>query len=158
MPQIPDPYELLERVSRSFSPFRNYLNPTGEIPAEDVPIIDLSEERPEARATDGSTVQQPSLPQYVLERFSRSLVPLRNYLTPSIDNIPRLDLSEDTDPDALQFWGEDGARADRFLPGNDDEDDEGSSSSSSGESIDEDDDDEGDADGQDNDFELPGHR
>lgn len=149
----------MERVSRSFSPFRNYLNPTGEVAEENVPIIDLGDERRECQATDGSTVRQPSLPQYVLERFNRSLSPLRAYLNPSIDNIPRLDLSEDHDPDALQFWGEDGGRVDRFLSGGEEEDgDEESSSEESVEQDDDDDDDEGDAEGDDKEFDLPGHR
>jgi hypothetical protein len=160
MPQMPDPYELMERVSRSFSPFRNYLNPTGEIAEENVPIIDLGDDRREIRATDGSAVTQPSLPQYVLERFSRSLSPLRNYLNPSIDNIPTLDLAAGRDPDALDFWGEDGGRVDRLLSGGEEEeegDEEDSSSDDSADEEEEDEEEEGDAERH-NEFELPGHR
>ncbi|KAJ4294526.1 hypothetical protein N0V90_008217 [Kalmusia sp. IMI 367209] len=156
MPQMPDPYELLDRVRRSFD---HYLNPTGEIPNEAVPIIDLDEERRETRATDGTTVQLPALPQYVLERFNRSILPLRNYLNPAIDQIPTLDLSEDHDADGMQFWGEDGGRFDRFLSGGEDgeEDDETSSEESEDEHDDEDDGD-GEDDDDDNDIDLPGHR
>ncbi|KAF2709344.1 hypothetical protein K504DRAFT_467313 [Pleomassaria siparia CBS 279.74] len=158
MPQMPDPYELIERVRRSFLPFHNYLNPTGEISTENVPIIDLGEDRPEGRATDGTTVRQPSLPQYVLQRFNTSLTPLRNYLNPSFDNIPNLDLAEDRDPDALRRWGLDGRRFDRFLSGGEENDDDGSSSSDESIEEEEEDDDEGDADGDHNDISLPGHR
>lgn len=156
MPQIPDPYELLERVSRSF-PLRNYLNPTVEIPNESVPIIDLGDEQPEGHATDGSTVRQPSLPQYVLERFSRSLIPLRDYLNPSIDSIPKLDLA--ADDQALDFWGEDGGRVDRFLSGDEDQDDDDDDESTDDESMyEEEEEEDGDEEVDDNDFELPGHR
>ncbi|KAF2872461.1 hypothetical protein BDV95DRAFT_606076 [Massariosphaeria phaeospora] len=140
--QIPDPYELMERVRRSFA-LSTYLNPTGEIPIEAVPIIDLGDDRPELRATDGTTVRQPSLPQYVLERFSSTFSPLRNYLNPSIDSIPGLDLSSDHDPNALQFWGEDGGRMDRLLSGGEEDDDD---DSISGESTDEDDDEDEEGD------------
>jgi hypothetical protein len=130
----------MERVSRSFSPFRNYLNPTGEVAEENVPIIDLGDEVAECRATDGSTVRQPSLPQYVLERFSRSFTPLRNYLN-SLDNMPRLDL-DDEDPDRVSFWGEDGRRVDSLLSAGEEDDEEDESSSD--ESVDGDEDDEED--------------
>jgi hypothetical protein len=156
MPQMPDPYELIERVRRSFLPFHNYLNPTGEVSTENVPIIDLGEERPEGKATDGTTVRQPSLPQYVLQRFNTSLTPLRNYLNPSFDNIPNLDLAEDQDPDALRKWGMDGGRIDRFLSGGEEDDDESDSSSSDG-SVEEEEDEEH-SDEEDNDIQLPGHR
>ena len=165
LPQMPDPYELIERVRRSFLPFHNYLNPTGEISTENVPIIDLGEDRPEVQATDGTTVQQPSLPQYVLQRFNTSLTPLRNYLNPSFDNIPNLDLSEDQDTEELQKWDVDGRHFDRSLSGDEEgeEEDEEEETSSSDESMEEeeeedDDDDEGDVDGDANEFELPGHR
>jgi hypothetical protein len=159
MPQMPDPSELMERVSRSFAPFRNYLNPTGEVADESVPIIDLGDEHAEATLTDGSIVPQPSLPQYVLERFSRSVAPLRNYLNPSTDNIPPFDLSQDHDPEGLQFWG-DGGRMNRFLSGEgDDDEEEGSSSEDSAdEEEEEEEEEEGDGEGDDKDFELPGHR
>ncbi|KAF2185460.1 hypothetical protein K469DRAFT_665053 [Zopfia rhizophila CBS 207.26] len=154
LPQMPDPYELMERVSRSFSA---YLNPSGDVADENVPIIDLGEERPEGQATDGSTVRQPSLPQYVLERFSRSLSPLRNYLNPSIENIPRLDLTEEEgDEQGLEFWGTDGGKLDRFLSGGEEES-ESESESEESESMEEEEEDEGEG-GDDNDIELPGHR
>lgn len=165
MPQMPDPYEFLERVNRSFPQIRNYLNPTGEVADENVPFIDLGEERPQLKATDGSTVPQPSLPQYVLERFSRSF---RNYWNPSMDdNIPRLDLSEETQgqvPSGLQFWGRNGGPIDRFAQRGtteDDSDDASDNSSSSEESVDDaedEEDDDGDADGDNREFDLPGHR
>jgi hypothetical protein len=154
---MPDPYELIERVRRSFLPFHNYLNPTGEVPTENVPIIDLGDERPEGKATDGTTVRQPSLPQYVLQRFNTSLTPLRNYLNPSFDNIPNLDLADDRDPDALRKWGVDGGRFDRFLSGGEEDNDE-SDSSSSDESVEEEEEDEEHSDEEDNDIQLPGHR
>ncbi|KAK7191015.1 hypothetical protein DPSP01_007811 [Paraphaeosphaeria sporulosa] len=152
MPQMPDPSELLDRVRRSFD---YYLNPTGEIPNEAVPIIDLDEEPRETQATDGTTVQLPALPQYILERFNRSILPLRNYLNPAIDQIPTLDLSEDRDANGMQFWGEDGGLFDRFLSGGEERDDESSSDESEHEE------DEGEAeedDDDDNDIDLPGHR
>lgn len=156
---MPDASELMERVSRSFAPFRNYLNPTGEVADESVPIIDLGDEHVEVKLTDGSTIPQPSLPQYVLERFSRSVAPLRNYLNPSTDNIPPLDLSQDQDhdPDGVPFWRE-GGRMNRFLSSTV-EDEEGSSSEESAdEEEEEEEEEEGDGEGDDKDFELPGHR
>lgn len=160
MPQMPDPYELLDRVRQSFD---RYLNSAGEIPDEAVPFIDLDEERRETRATDGTAVQLPALPQYVLERFNRSILPLRNYLNPAIDQIPTLDLSDDRDADGMQFWGEDGGRFDRFLSrgGNREEDDDDDDESSSDESEDEHEEEDGEADDDDdddNDIDLPGHR
>ena len=155
---MPDPYEFLERVNRSFPQIRNYLNPTGEVADENVPLIDLAEERPQLKATDGSTVQQPSLPQYVLERFSRSF---RNYWNPSMDNIPRLDLSDGQGPSGHQFWGRNGGPVDRSAYGRTEEDsDDASDDSSSDESLDEaeeEDEDEGEADGNNREFDLPGH-
>ena len=157
MPQMPDPYELLERVQRSFD---HYLNPTGEIPNEDVPIIDLDvdDEHREVRATDGTTVRLPSLPQYVLERFHQSLTPLRNYLNSPTEQIPALDLSEDHN--AMQLWGEDGRRVDRFFSSREEEsggDEDGSSSEESAEEEEEEEDEE-DVEEDENEFELPGHR
>jgi hypothetical protein len=154
MPRVPDPYELMERVGRSFSPFRNYLNPTDEVADENVPIIDLGDEPRECKATDGSTVRQPSLPQYVLERFSRSFTPIRNYLTPLSEDIPRLNLAEDQDVDGLEFWGEDGRRVDRFLSGGEEGEDEDEESSSDESADEEEEDDEADDMG-DKEFELP---
>ncbi|KNG52317.1 ring finger and chy zinc finger domain-containing protein [Stemphylium lycopersici] len=130
MPQMPDAaQQMLERVRRSFD---TYLNPTGDVRAEDVPIIDLGhEERTERSATDGTTVKEPSLPQYVLERLTQSLVRFRNDLNPALfEDIPNLDLSEDRDPDGLQFWGEDGGRLNRFVAGDEDNEDESSSDES----------------------------
>lgn len=128
---------------------------------EDVPFIDLAnEDRRERRATDGTTVKEPSLPQYVVERFTQSLQRFRDDLNPGMEDIPALDLAEDHDPDGLQFWGEDGGRLERLIL-HDEEDDEESSSSSDESEHDEeedDDDDEGDADGKGKEFDLPGHR
>ncbi|KAF1976128.1 hypothetical protein BU23DRAFT_588296 [Bimuria novae-zelandiae CBS 107.79] len=155
MPQIPDASELLDRVRRSFD---HYLNPTGEIPNEAVPIIDLDEERRETRATDGTAVQLPALPQYVLERFNRSILPLRNYWNPAMEQIPQLDLSDDHDTQGMQFWGVDGARFDRFLAGGEERDDDESSSEESEDEQEEEDDVEGEEDDDDNDIDLPGHR
>ncbi|KAF2745654.1 CHY zinc finger domain-containing protein [Sporormia fimetaria CBS 119925] len=151
MPQMPDPSELMERVSRSFA---YYLNPTEEVPEESVPIIDLDDdELPEFHATDGSTVRPPSLPQYVLERFSRSFTPLRNYLNPTMEPIPQLDLSESRDPEGLQFWGEDGQRVQSVLAGEEEESEEESDSSADEEE--EDDDDEGEDRVSGKEFDLP---
>jgi hypothetical protein len=154
LPQMPDASELLERVRNSFD---YYLNPTGEVRNEDVPIIDLDEEQREIKATDGTTVRLPSLPQYVLERFNRSITPLRNYLTPTMEQIPTLDLDDgqDRDRDGLQFWGEDGWRLDRFLYGEDEGESSSSESEESADEADEEDEDEGDDDKE---FTLPGHR
>jgi hypothetical protein len=130
MPQMPDAaQQMLERVRRSFDA---YLNPTGDVRAEDVPFIDLAhDDRRERPATDGTTVQEPSLPQYVLERFTQSLVRFRNDLNPALfEEIPTLDLAEDKDPKGLQFWGEDGGRLDRFVAGQEDAEDESSSDES----------------------------
>jgi hypothetical protein len=158
MPQMLDPTELMERVSRSFS---QYLNPTGEVAEENVPIIDLGDEGTECQATDGSTVRQPSLPQYVLERFTKSFTPLRNYLN-SLDNIPTLDLDgTDQDPDGISFWGEDGQRVDSLLSGGEsgeeDDEEDGSSSEESADDEDEDEEDEGSeaGGGKGKEFDLP---
>lgn len=131
--------QILERVRRSFD---TYLNPTGDVRAEDVPIIDLGdEERTERSATDGTKVQEPSLPQYVLERFTQSLVRFRNDLNPALfEDIPNLDLAEDYDPEGLEFWGEDGGRLNRFVAGDEDGEDESSDDSEHFEDEDEDED------------------
>lgn len=158
MPQMPEAaQELLERVRISMDA---YLNPTGDIRTEDIPFIDLGDDdRRERKATDGTTVKEPSLPQYVVERFTQSLARFRDDLNPGLEDIPALDLTEDHDPDGLHFWGEDGARLQRRLSAADDEDDEESSSEES-ERDDEDedeDDDENDVDGKNKDWDLPGH-
>lgn len=157
--------QMLERVRRSFD---TYLNPTGDVRAEDVPIIDLGdEERTERSATDGTKVQEPSLPQYVLERFTQSLVRFRNDLNPALfEDIPNLDLTEDHDPDGLEFWGEDGGRLNRFVTGDEDDDDE-SGSEDSEHFEDEEDDEDGYEEEDDvttgkqkrskKEFDLPGH-
>ncbi|OWY48885.1 CHY zinc finger-like protein [Alternaria alternata] len=163
MPQMPDAaQQMLERVRRSFDA---YLNPTGDVRAEDVPFIDLgSDDRTERPATDGTTVKEPSLPQYVLERFTQSLVRFRNDLNPALfEEIPTLDLSEDRDPEGLQFWGEDGGRLNRFVAGDEDEDEEDDDDSSSDESEHHDDEDDEDECVEVNvkkrgkEFDLPGH-
>lgn len=168
MPQMPDAaQQMLERVRRSFD---TYLNPTGDIRAEDVPIIDLGdEESTERSATDGTKVKEPSLPQYVLERLTQSLVRFRNDLNPALfEDIPNLDLAEDHDPDGLEFWGEDGGRLNRFVAGDDGDDededeDEEDSSSDESEHYDDEEDQEEDFDETDQkkhskkEFDLPGH-
>ncbi|KAI4700003.1 hypothetical protein J4E81_004037 [Alternaria sp. BMP 2799] len=162
MPQMPDAaQQMLERVRQSFDA---YLNPTGDIRAEDVPFIDLSnDDRAERPATDGTTVKEPSLPQYVLERFTQSLVRFRNDLNPALfEDIPTLDLSQDRDPEGLQFWGEDGGRLNRFVAGDEDDEDDEDEESSSDESEhhEDEDDDEDDLDvtkKRGKEFDLPGH-
>jgi hypothetical protein len=138
------------------------LNPTGDVSLEDVPFIDLGDDdRRERQATDGTTVKEPSLPQYVVERFTQSLARFRDDLNPGLEDIPTLDLTDDHDPDGLQFWGEDGGRLERFVHADDEDDDEESSSDDSEHDDDEeddDDDDEADANGKGLMFDLPGHR
>ncbi|KAI4628577.1 hypothetical protein J4E83_003128 [Alternaria metachromatica] len=135
-----------------------------DIRAEDVPFIDLSnDDRAERPATDGTTVKEPSLPQYVLERFTQSLVRFRNDLNPALfEEIPTLDLSQDRDPEGLQFWGEDGGRLNRFVAGDEDDEDDEDEESSSDESEhhEDEDDDEDDLDvtkKRGKEFDLPGH-
>ncbi|KAF2127095.1 hypothetical protein P153DRAFT_368437 [Dothidotthia symphoricarpi CBS 119687] len=148
-PNMPDTQQLLDRVRRSFDA---YLNPTGEIRAEDVPFIDLvDDDRRERRATDGTTVKEPSLPQYVLERFTQSLARFRNDLNPGMEDIPSLDLDEDLGPEELQSW------VDHVPAG--DEDDEDEESSSDGSAVEDDDEeDEGDTIVGHWGLDLPGHR
>ena len=162
MPQMPDAaQQMLERVRRSFDA---YLNPTGDIRAEDVPFIDLGDDnRRERKATDGTTVKEPSLPQYVLERFTQSLARFRNDLNPALaEDIPALDLSEDHDPDGLQYGGEDGRRLNALISGHDkdeEEDDESSSDETDHEDDEDEDDEEDEADAsKGKEFDLPGHR
>lgn len=175
LPQMPDPYELLDRVRRSFD---HYLNPTGEIPNEAVPFVDLGEGGGASEDAGEKEVQVSALPQYVLERFSRSVVPLRRYLSPVMEGIPALDLAgddaagaeedEDADREGRLFWGEDGGRWERWISGGGggkgggdygEGEDEGSSSSESEEEReDEEGEDEGDEEGEEDEFELPGHR
>jgi hypothetical protein len=147
--------ELLERVRKSMDA---YLNPTGDIRVEDVPFIDLGDDdRRERRATDGTTVKEPSLPQYVVERFTQSLARFRDDLNPGLEDIPALDLAEDHDPNGLQFWGEDGGRLERLMSNMDDDEEESSTDESEHEDE-EDDDDEGETNGKGLAFDLPGHR
>lgn len=151
--------DLLERVRKSMDA---YLNPTGDIRVEDVPFIDLGDDDRRVRtATDGTTVKEPSLPQYVVERFTQSLQRFRADLNPGLEDIPALDLAEDHDPDGLQFWGEDGGRLQRFISREDeDEEDEDDSSSEESEQEDseEDEEEEDDAEnGRGKEFYLPGH-
>ncbi|KAJ4365304.1 hypothetical protein N0V83_008924 [Neocucurbitaria cava] len=162
MPQMPDAaQQMLERFRRSFDA---YLNPTGDVRVEDVPFIDLGDDdRRERQATDGTTVKEPSLPQYVLERFTQSLARFRNDLNPALaEDIPALDLAEDLDPEGLQFWGEDGGRLDRLVAGDnrDDEDEDSSSDESEQEEEEEDDEEEDEADNRKRgkEFDIPGHR
>ncbi|KAL6707944.1 hypothetical protein ACN47E_003618 [Coniothyrium glycines] len=159
MPQMPDAaQQMLGRVRIAFDA---YLNPTGYVRVEDVPFIDLGDDdRRERQATDGTTVKEPSLPQYVLERFTQSLARFRNDLNPGLEDIPALDLADDHDREGLQFWGEDDGRLDRFMTGDDEDEDSESSSDESDryDDMDEDDEDETDASKRRNEFELPGHR
>lgn len=128
-----------------------------------MPFIDLGDDdRRERQATDGTTVKEPSLPQYVLERFTQSWARFRNDLNPGLEDIPTLDLTEDRDPDGLQFWGEDGSRLNRFMSGDDEDDDESDSESDESEHEDDmdddDDEDETDTRRRSKDWDLPGHR
>ncbi|KAJ4338214.1 hypothetical protein N0V95_008129 [Ascochyta clinopodiicola] len=167
MPQMPqmrrDAEEMLERFRRSMDA---YLNPTGEVRDEHVPFIDLGgdDRRETTEATDGTQVKGPYLPQYYLERFSQALTRFRNELNPGMEEIPDLNLSEDQDPQGLQFWGEDGRRISRQVDAKNEVDDEASDDgSSSDESIHEDEDDEDEDDNEHNgqkrktDWDLPGH-
>ncbi|KAI8934032.1 hypothetical protein NX059_008800 [Plenodomus lindquistii] len=159
MPQMPDAaQQMVERVRRSFDA---YLNPSGDVRAEDVPFIDLGgDDRRERRATDGTTVEEPSLPQYVLERFTSSLARFRNDLNPAMEDIPSLDLSEDHDPEGLQFWGQGGGHLNGFISGTEDEMSDESSSEESEHEEEEDDDEEDEMNGRkrSKEWDLPGHR
>lgn len=156
MPQMPEAaQDLLERVRTTMDA---YLNPTGDIRTEDVPFIDLGDDdRRERKATDGTTVKEPSLPQYVVERFTQSLARFRDDLNPGLEDIPALDL-EDADPDGLQFWGEDGGRLERIIHADEDDNDDSSSTDESEHEDDEEDDDDENAFGKGKEFDLPGHR
>ncbi|KAH9881373.1 hypothetical protein IAQ61_000097 [Plenodomus lingam] len=163
-PQMPDAaQQMVERLRRSFDA---YLNPTGDIRAENVPFIDLGgDDGRERRATDGTTVREPSLPQYVLERFTSSLARFRNDLNPAMEDIPALDLSDDHDPEGLEFWGQDGGRLDRFFSGHGDDESDESSSEESEHEEEEDDEEEEEEEEEDSDgrvrskeWNLPGHR
>ncbi|KAH4037423.1 hypothetical protein HBI09_070350 [Parastagonospora nodorum] len=155
MPQMPEAaQEVLERVRKSMY---DYLNPSGDIHVDDVPVIDLGDDdRRERTATDGTVVKEPSLPQYVIERFTQSLARFRDDLNPGLEDVPALDLTDDHDPGGLQFWGEDGGRLERILNANEEDDDSSTDESEHEESDEEDDDDEGEVDGRG--FDLPGHR
>jgi hypothetical protein len=167
MPQMPqmrrDAEEMLERFRRSMDA---YLNPTGEVRDEHVPFIDLGgDDRREAtQASDGTQVKGPYLPQYYFERFSQALTRFRNELNPGMEEIPDLNLSEDQDPEGLQFWGENGGRIERRLNAEDDGDDDGSEDESSSDEEsrhedEEEDDDDNEHTGQKRktDWDLPGH-
>jgi hypothetical protein len=156
MPQMPEAaQELLERVRKSMY---DYLNPSGDVHVDDVPFIDLGDDdRRERQATDGTVVKEPSLPQYVVERFTQSLARFRDDLNPGLEDIPALDLTEDHDPEGLQFWGEDRGRLERRVNTADDDDVDSNTDESEHEEQD-DDDDEDEADGDDKLFDLPGHR
>ncbi|OCK78060.1 zf-CHY-domain-containing protein [Lepidopterella palustris CBS 459.81] len=103
-----------------------------------------------------STAEPASLPYQMLERVSRSLSPLRNYLGRTGDDLPLRTVLDPDDDQSLDFWGADG----RFLSG--EEESEGSDSDSDESMEDEDavEEDEGDDEGDDemNDIELFGHR
>jgi hypothetical protein len=159
MPQMPDAaQELLERVRKTMDA---YLNPTGDVRVEDIPFIDLGDDdRRERRATDGTTVKEPSLPQYVVERFTQSLQRFRDDLHPELQDVTGLALAEDGDPEGLQFWGEDGGRFENFLSATDRSDVEEESTMGENEEeyeCNDDDDDDDDDDERDGDLFLPGH-
>jgi hypothetical protein len=89
-------------------------------------------------------------------------VRFRDDLNPGLlEEIPMLDLSEDRDPEGLQFWGEDGGRLDRFVAGDEDQEEDESSSDDSehddNEEEDEDDDVNARVKHRGKDFDLPGH-
>ncbi|KAF2035440.1 zf-CHY-domain-containing protein [Setomelanomma holmii] len=147
MPQMPEAaQELLERVRQSMD---KYLNPTGDIRTEDVPFIDLTDDdRHERQATDGTTVKEPSLPQYVVERFTQSLARFRDDFNPGmVDEIPNLDIAEEHDPS----W-EPGRQV------NDEDEESSSSDESEHEEEEDDDDDDEDTHRKGTEFDLPGHR
>ncbi|KAF2809305.1 zf-CHY-domain-containing protein [Mytilinidion resinicola] len=109
------------------------------------------------RSRTSTAEQATSLPYQLMERMSRSLSPLRNYLGRSQEDINHPTGAGDDD-DILDRWGADG----RFLSG---EDDSGGSDSDSDsdESLDDadgalDEDEADDADEDLNDFDLLGHR
>lgn len=160
MPQMRrDAQEMLERFRRSMDA---YLNPTGEVRDEHVPFIDLGgdDRRETTQATDGTQVKGPYLPQYYLERFSQALTRFRNELNPGMEDIPDLNLSEDQNPEGLQFWGEDGGRIERRINAEDEDegsDDESSSDESNHEDEEDDDDNEHDMHKKGKDWDLPGH-
>jgi hypothetical protein len=173
MPQIPqmpqmrrDAQEMLERFRRSMDA---YLNPTGEIPSEDVPFIDLGEDddrREMTEATDGTQVKGPYLPQYVFERFTQSLARFRNDLNPGMEEIPEFDLDQQQDQDEdlreRHLWDQDGAPVSRVVTmheeDEDDEEDDSSSDESVHEEEEDDDDDDEEVDVHGKMWDLPGHR
>jgi hypothetical protein len=170
MPQIPqmpqmrrDAQEMLERFRRSMDA---YLNPTGEIPSEDVPFIDLGEDddrREMTEATDGTQVKGPYLPQYVFERFTQSLARFRNDLNPGMEEIPEFDLDQQHDQDEdlreRHLWDQDGAPVSRVVTMHDEDDDDSSSDESvHEEEEDDDDDDDEEVDVHGKMWDLPGHR
>ncbi|KAK4984128.1 hypothetical protein LTR28_002376, partial [Elasticomyces elasticus] len=136
------PYQFIQRVSRSLSPMRYYLEGLevaddgengGGSGGTDVEMTDAGH----VRGASGSTTA----------RNHASLLP------------PRRAEEEDEDADGdVDFWGADGG----FLSGEeyDDDDDEGSESESDSDAEMEDDDDEppGAEDGEVQDMELFGHR
>jgi hypothetical protein len=150
--------ELLERVRKSMDA---YLNPTGAVRVEDVPFIDLGDDdRRERQATDGTTVLEPSLPQYVVERFTQSLQRFRDDLNPGWDDPPELDISENKTGETPSSRAGN-SRHLRHLSLRDDEREEDESSSDESNTADEEDDDEEngeDVDGRGPEFDLPGHR
>lgn len=121
-----------------------------------------SPERLEDRSRPNSAVES-SLSAQMLQRVSRSLSPLRNYLGRPGDSPRRGPQPAPVDEnDQVDFWGADGGR---FLSGEEDEDDE-DEDGSSGESMDDEENDEVDDEDDDADegddilegIELIGHR
>jgi hypothetical protein len=98
------------------------------------PSVEIRAARPyflSAQPTQDSTAEQgASLPYQLMERMSRSLSPLRNYLGRSQEDVSQVQQIEPEDDQALDFWGADG----RFLSG--EEDSDGSNYSDSDESMD----------------------
>jgi len=132
------------------------LRPSGEIRAARSYFLGAREGHDD-HSRPSSVEVAPSLSYQMLERVSRSLSPLRNYLGRSEEDM--FGATIPSDDQALDFWGADG----RFLSG---EEESAGSDSDSGESMEDEDEeveeedeeelDEGDDEV--NDIELFGHR
>lgn len=75
-----------------------------------------------------------------------------------MEDIPALDLSEDHDPEGLQFWGHVGVHLDRFVASSHDEESDESGSDESEHEEEGDEDDELDTSSRSMEWDLPGHR
>jgi hypothetical protein len=154
MPQMPEAaQDLLDRVRNTMD---GYLNYSGDVHINDVPFIDLGDDdHRERRATDGTVVKEPSLPQYVFERFTSSLARFRDDLNPGLEDIPALDLAGDHDPEGLLFWDDRGEQA---VESHDHAGESSTDESEHEDEEDEDDDDELEVNRHGLAFDLPGHR